>query len=134
MHGCVQMYKSPERGFRMISIEKKRLIDWTRIDLLYDVGYLVECDSYYPEEIHEITKAFLLCPESIEITHDMLSPFAKMCLQKILFIFHISKGIAGLNIHYLNLNYSIFMTLKNVALFCYRGLHGLVLQLYLQLE
>ena len=61
----------------------KRQIDWTRIDLFSGVGYFVECDLYYQEEIHNPTKDFPLCPENIDITYDMLSPFQKMCLQKI---------------------------------------------------
>ena len=77
------MYKLPEKGFRFISEEEKRQIDWTTIDLLSSFGYFVECDLYYPDQIHNSTKDFPLCPENIEITYDMLSPFQKMCLQQI---------------------------------------------------
>ena len=82
-YGCAQMYKLPESGFRFISDAEKDHINWAGIDLLSDVWYFVECDLYYPEEIHKVTKDFPLCPENMEITYDMLSPFQKMCLQKI---------------------------------------------------
>ena len=77
------MYKLPEGGFRFISEEEKSQIDWLKIDLLSDVGYFVECDLNYPEQIHQTTSDFPLCPENIDITFDMLSPFQKICLQKI---------------------------------------------------
>ena len=77
------MHKLPEKGFRFISEEEKRQIDWTTIDLLSSVGYFVECHLYYQEEIHNSTKDFPLCPENMDITYDMLSSFQKMCLQKI---------------------------------------------------
>ena len=80
---CAQMYKLLESGFRFISDEETAHINQAGIDLLSDVGYFVECDLYYPEEIHKVTKDFPLCPENMEITYDMLSPFQKMCLQKI---------------------------------------------------
>ena len=77
------MYKLPEKGFKFISDEEKRQIDWTTVDLLSHFGFFVECDLYYQEEIHKSTKDLPLCPENIDITYDMLSPFQKMCLQNI---------------------------------------------------
>ena len=77
------MYKLPEKGFKFISDEEKRHIDWTTVDLLSNFGFFVECDLYYQEEIHKSTKDFPLCPENIDITYDMFSPFQKMCLQNI---------------------------------------------------
>ena len=68
------MYKLPEKGFKFISDEEKRQIDWTTVDLLSHFGFFVECDLYYQEEIHNSTKDFPLCPENIDITYDMLSP------------------------------------------------------------
>ena len=77
------MYKLPEKGFRFISEEEKRQIDWTTIDLLSSFGYFVECDLYYPYQIHNSIKDFPLCPENIDITYDMHSSFQKMYLQNI---------------------------------------------------
>ena len=48
-----------------------------------NTGYFVECDLYYPEEIQTQTKDFPLCPENVEITYNMLSPFQKMSLEQI---------------------------------------------------
>ena len=75
--------QTARKGFRFIPEEEKRQIDWTTTDLLSSFGYFVECDLYYPDQIHKSTKDFPLCPENIEITYDMLSPFQKMCLQQI---------------------------------------------------
>ena len=49
----------------------------------HTLGFLSECDRYYQEEIHNSTKDFPMCPENIDITYDMLSPFKKMCLRNV---------------------------------------------------
>ena len=77
------MFKIPQEGFRFLSEEKKHNIDWKSVDLTSNTGYFVECDLYYPEEIQKQTKDFLLCPENVEITYNMLSPFQKMSLEQI---------------------------------------------------
>lgn len=77
------MFKIPQEGFRFLSEEEKQKIIWEEVDLTSDVGYFVECDLNYPEQIWEHTKDFPLCPENVEITHDMLSPLQKISLEQI---------------------------------------------------
>jgi len=48
-----------------------------------DVGYFVEVTLTYPEEIRNRTKSFPLCPENIEINHEMLSPYQKSVLREV---------------------------------------------------
>ena len=43
-------------------------------------GYIVEVDLLYPENIHDSTSSFPLCPENLDIYHEMLSPYQKRCL------------------------------------------------------
>ena len=69
------MFKISQEGFRFLSEEKKHNIDWKTVDLTSNTGYFVECDLYYLEEIQTQTKDFPLCPENVEITYNMLSPF-----------------------------------------------------------
>ena len=40
-------------------------------------GYFVECDLEYPKELHENHKDYPLAPETMKITSDMLSAWAK---------------------------------------------------------
>lgn len=82
-YGCAQVFKLPQKDFRFLTEKEKDEIDWVSVDLTGDLGYFVECDLLYPPEIHDQTMSFPLCPENVEITFDMLSPFQKMCLDTI---------------------------------------------------
>ena len=73
----------PYGGFKFLPEEKKQGINWETIDLSQNVGFFVEVDLEVPKEIWEYTKDFPLCPENIEITFDMLSPFQKTSLNEI---------------------------------------------------
>ena len=81
-YGCAQTYKLPESGFGFISKTEIEKIDWAKIDLTQDIGYFVECDLAYPQDIQEETNDFPLCPQNIIITYDMLSTFQKKSLNK----------------------------------------------------
>ncbi|XP_054720676.1 uncharacterized protein LOC129230303 [Uloborus diversus] len=48
-----------------------------------DMGYVFEVDLIYDEKLHEIHNSYPLCPESVKITEDMLSPTAKEILRKL---------------------------------------------------
>ena len=42
-----------------------------------DIGYIIECDLEYPEEIHDKLKEFPPCPENLSPTTEMLSEYQK---------------------------------------------------------
>lgn len=87
------------------------------VDLMKNIGYFVEVDLSYPISIHEKTRSFPLCPENIDITYQMLSPYQKFLLQKIY-------------------NKTSYSSKKLTATFKPREkivLHGINLQLYLKL-
>jgi len=77
LYGCSQTLPLPWGNFQFLSDEEKQQIDWKTIDLMKETGYFVEVSLTYPENIHQKTKSFPLCPENIEITQDMLSPYQK---------------------------------------------------------
>ena len=66
------MFKLPEKNFQFLSQMHKNSIDWYKVDLTLDTGYLIECSLDYPKEIHDKTRDFPLCPQNINITFDML--------------------------------------------------------------
>ena len=77
LYGCSQLFKLPEKNFVLIDDTEKSTIDWRKIDPNDRQGYIVEVDLIYPENIHESTKSFPLCPENLNIHYDMLSPYQK---------------------------------------------------------
>ena len=77
------MYKLPQGGVRFITDSEKLNINWVSEDMTLNIGYFVECDLDYPEEIRQHTSDFPLRPENIVITDEMLSPFQKESLETI---------------------------------------------------
>ena len=41
------------------------------------IGYFLEVDLEYPEELHELHNDFPLAPEKIAVSSDMLSKYSK---------------------------------------------------------
>ena len=41
------------------------------------VGYILEIDLEYCKELHDLHSDYLLCPEKIEVSSDMLSKYCK---------------------------------------------------------
>ena len=117
LYGCSQLFKLPEKIFVLIDDTEKSTIDWRKIDPNDRQGYIVEVDLIYPENIHESTKSFPLCPENLNIHYGMLSPYQKKCLK---------------NLH----NRECYSSKKLTATFLPKTkivLHGLHLSLYLEL-
>jgi len=83
LYGCSQTLPLPWGNFQFLSEEEKTKINWSTIDLTKEKGYFVEVTLKYPSTIHEKTKSFPLCPENIEITEDMLSPYQRNALKQI---------------------------------------------------
>lgn len=54
-------------------------IDWYNIDTEGEKGYILEVDLDYPENLHIAHNSFPLAPEQLDISYDMLSPYAKKC-------------------------------------------------------
>ncbi|XP_054723117.1 uncharacterized protein LOC129233064, partial [Uloborus diversus] len=56
--------------------------DWIKaISPDSDMGYVLEVDLHYDEKLHTIHNSYPLCPESLKISEDMLSPTAKKIME-----------------------------------------------------
>ena len=67
----------PCGGFKWLS---RKEIDKFRLDSIPEnslVGYILEVDLVYPEELHDLHNYYLLCPEKIEVSYDILSNYSK---------------------------------------------------------
>ena len=47
-----------------------------------NIGYFLEVDLEYPDEIHELHKDYPLAPEKPAVTNDMLSKYCKKIADK----------------------------------------------------
>ena len=65
----------PYRGFKWLkNIDK---FDITSISDKSPIGYILEVDLEYPDELHELHNDFPLAPEKIAVFGDMLSKYCK---------------------------------------------------------
>lgn len=80
LYASAQMFPLPFSNLKFMEEKDFIKIDWVKIDLLGETGFFVEVSLEYPQEIHEKTASYPLCPENIEITFDMLSPYQKNVL------------------------------------------------------
>ena len=75
------MQKLPKSDYRWLTPEEINKFDIDGIDLEGTLGFIIECDLKYPEEIHNNSHNCLtLAPECLEISDANLSPYAKKAL------------------------------------------------------
>ena len=58
-------------GFNVMTINEKS-----------DIGYILEVDLEYPDELHELHNDYPLAPEKLAVTNDMLSKYCKEIADK----------------------------------------------------
>ena len=117
LYGCAQLFKLPAKNFVLIDEQEKSGINWATIDPNDARGYIVEVDLLYPENIHDSTSSFPLCPENLDIYYEMLSPYQKKCLKNL----HSREGYKSRKLT------ATFLPKTKIVL------HGLHLSLYLEL-
>ena len=57
-------------------------LDVMSINKKSDVGYLLEVDLEYPNELHELHNDYPLAPEKLAVSNDMLSTYCKNIAKK----------------------------------------------------
>ena len=57
-------------------------LDIMTIDKKCDVGYILEVDLKYPDELHDLHNDYPLAPEKLAVTNDMLSKYCKETADK----------------------------------------------------
>ncbi len=77
LYGASMMQSLPVGNFKFLSEDEVKSFDVTKISDESDIGYIILCDLEYPEHLHEKHNFFPLAPEHVNITADMLSPYAR---------------------------------------------------------
>ena len=62
----------PCRGFKWLNHGEIDVFDANLIEENSPIGYILEVDLEYPDEVHELHNDYLIVPERLEISHDML--------------------------------------------------------------
>ena len=73
----MQLQKLPVGSFEWIEPDSFDTTLITDFDEVSNVGYTIEVDLDYPENLHNAHRDFPLCPEKTRIVYDNLSPFTK---------------------------------------------------------
>ena len=83
------------------------------------IGYILECDLEYPEELHDLHNDYPLCPEKIKISSHMLSRYCNDIANKYgIKVGGVKKLIPNLSnkvryvVHYRNLQYYLSLGIK----------------------
>ena len=84
-----------------------------------DIGYILEVDLEYPDELHELHNDYPLAPEKLAVTNDMLSKYCKIIADKYdIKVGDVKKSIPNLRnktiyvLHYRNLQLYLLLGMQ----------------------
>ena len=80
LYGWVMSEYLPYREFEWI--ENINKFDVNSINEKSDTGYFLEVDLEYPDELHELHNDYLLTPEKLVVSSDMLSEYCRIIADK----------------------------------------------------
>ncbi|GFT79539.1 uncharacterized protein NPIL_518911 [Nephila pilipes] len=73
LYGWAMSQFLPTHGFEWI----KEPVNFMEISDESDIGFILEVDLDYPENLHDLHNDYPLAPETLNVTNDMLSPYCK---------------------------------------------------------
>ena len=73
LYGYAMSLPMPSGGFKWLNEEDIKNITWTDQTVDQSVGYIIECDLDYPEELHDLHNDYPLAPERLTISAENLS-------------------------------------------------------------
>ena len=79
-YGKAQSKPLPVGEFRFLTPDEITQLDITSVPEDSPTGYIIECDLDYPADLHDYHSDYPLAPESLQVTEDMLCPFARQLI------------------------------------------------------
>ena len=125
LHGTVMIFGClPHSSFEFLSKEE---IDGFNLDSIAEnsrIGYILEVDLKYPNELHDLHNCYPLAPEKIDVTYDMMSKFCKDIADwHEIKVGGVKKLIRNLGdkiehvVHYKNLKYCLSLGMELVKIY-----------------
>ena len=87
-YGWAMSQYLPTGGFRWLTEKKINKMDLAKYKEDSKKGVILEVDLEYPQEFHHLTNDYLLAPEKMKVTQEMLSAYCESIREK----FNISIG------------------------------------------
>ena len=75
LYGWAMSQCSPNSGFKWLNQEEINSFDVNSIEENNPIGYLLELDLEYLDELHELHNDYPLAPEKLQISHHILSNY-----------------------------------------------------------
>lgn len=75
LYGWAMKQPLPYGKFRWLLAEEFKLINWISLSKDDQVGYFVECDLSYPDELHELHNEYPLAPDQVNLKYEMLNEY-----------------------------------------------------------
>ena len=73
LYGWAMSQPLPHSGFTWITEDEWKGINWRTLDEDSPVGYILEVDLQYPQELHELHNDYPLAPERVDVQFEMVS-------------------------------------------------------------
>ena len=83
LYGTAMSDPLPERDFDFLLEDQIVNFDVNTIPDDSPTGYILKVDTDYPNHLHDVHSDFLLCPQSLEVNPDDLSPYTKSLASKL---------------------------------------------------
>ena len=138
-------YDSEKPSTFIIYLDKNNLYGWTMSEYLpygeferlenvdefdvnsinekSEIGYFLQVDLEYPDELHELHNDYPLAPEKLDVTNDMHSKYCKKIADKYeIKVGDVKKLIPNLSnktkyvLHYRNLQLYLFLGMKLIKI------------------
>jgi len=77
LYGYAMSQPLPTSNFRFMSDDEINDFDVTTVPDDNPTGYILEVDLEYPHQLHELHNMYPLAPQKVQLTKEMLSPYAK---------------------------------------------------------
>ena len=83
LYGYAMSESLPVGGFRFLSYDEIRNFKLESVGADDEIGYILDVDLGYPDELHDFHNCYPLAPESLFVSPKLHSPYAKELLVKL---------------------------------------------------